>query len=690
MAGQVKDSLLVRTILSPQFNFADATVKDGTTQGAINKQSLINRVKKMDQPDRQALMAELTFMSARLNAPGAARAADRLKPENLSEKGLSVLFLTDDGLPLETHNFFITFMIACVRTLANTFGERVSSSAIIEKFETVRADLIDPAKQALVLNDNVNVALDQIVPALELRVRELQALQIAPTGNDKLEAAKKKLVELDQQLQSLSANPDDILKRASILANITQLQQYVNSDATVFDAQRKGFIAPLAEVQALLSELNKAASMQHVAQYILDNIPITDEQRTDLIALKDGTRISAEKKQKSYWIENLLVPFASRLVRTAFYQFDQEIRSTSSRQARVTSELTTVQTRLAKFQRDLVVDEKRGQLLTALDLQERSEKSHNAVSEVLNLVNQLSALKTKTFFELQSFVASIHLVVQDSPEIDAIKDAPVSGNPAKTFGQCLGYIDDVLKGNNASLAELKASIQPDVYLAELDDRTLYNRMRAFVSNQPVAEYDLGTEAGKKTFVNDYVEYMKIVLEKKKNAAERDFSQKTEAVERLDRELQSLVTQVIAQTTPSAVVLGHPDPLHVPVGDDAIPQLVIPPAAPDHVINGTAQAERQKLVPLAIAVQTARATDNAAYEYYKQVKGLPIADSVYANFYFILRNAGKIQRDEWGFGQNVFLREGGWRDKVAAMTETELNHFRVQAMQEAINGVTRNS
>ncbi len=659
MSNSIKENLLVRTILSPSFNF-----EDSTASGELNKQALVNRVQKLKQKDRVALNTELQFMSQLVNSSAGIQSAA------LKEKGLSALLLIDDGLPAKTHHFFKDLF----HRLMHFLGQRVGSDEIVNQMCTLRKDLI--SKQRLTALDH-DIDLAEVPSILQFREFQLQHSQERPERIQHLEFAQDKLYQLSEKFQELSLKflPKDQqpfvpspAEFMDIFEDINQLQEFVKKNHIALTVKSTD---QLHAMHQLSRAFVHSSSMAEIAEYLIRNFQFNPEDMKDaemLAKIRNGNTPIDEDQEKSYWIYNLLIPTAHSIIRKVYFELDHAINSSKSEKMKIEEEIDVIQTRLDKFKKDCEVQAKRRTLEKSEAKLQILDSSLNAYTKILSSVDELNKQCNLSIAALRQLVdeTGLSLTLLSNQEM---RESLISATPPRTFSQCLSHLAHIVHGDFSTLGDLKKSIQIEVYREALDER-IYQRLKQFVVNAQA--YPLNT----KDFASDYIAYLKVVALSniKKISAER--KEILQTIGESEKQIQSLVVSI--KEKPSV----FPEPIKPAV--PSFPTFSIPFIAPQSN-SPIPQSERQKLIGLTAAVQQGREKENIAKHYYLQVKGISpeVRESVYENLYFVMRDANEMLEEDLNWGGIVFEGASEASVKRKPMTPAKMNHYRVQAMLKTI-------
>lgn len=630
MSSQVGNSLLIKTILSPVCDFSHAD----------NKQTLVNRIKKLDQKERKALKEELDFLSQRMKTP------EKIRDIDLKEKGLCALLLVDDGTAVKTHNCFVSFCLG----ISNWFG-RVGSSSLVSQLESVRQNL--KSMQGLAESTDP-VDFNAVQSGLADRIQALQAENAMPNGDEQFGEVIEMLGALKTMFAQLTPDPT-VSELTAILTKITMIQSYVDANPTVFTKGRKERTDSLTSLTNLMTTLNSSATMQAF---------VTSQEYRNAHLIGHADRIlprtpndKSEAVIKHELLKCIIVPSARFHLQGIRNDFQREIDSGSIRKSAREQEIAVLQGRLLFISQGKTLTEIRNTI-------KKAEENCFTLAQVHDSLQGIS-LKGSEFL---ASAQTLHDLVEKRPG-KKVYEAVISDHPSpKTFGQCLVSILDILKGDAAKNEDLAKSLQLELYQIKKEQEP-GTTLHSFIEN-PVA-FKLDSNDAKQKLAEAYIDYLKAVTRTKYEAEERSFNQKRDKVKSLVKEMRS--------GTGGSPLIAVPVTTTLPP-----PAWVIPAQAPDIALNGTNKDQRESLIAIAKAIDSALATDTSQYA---QLQNHQLESVVLQNFYFIALGADKIQTENSNWGGEVFHAKSGMNALVKNATQEELKTYRMMALVFAINGIT---
>lgn len=724
MSTKVTGNLLVRTILSPVLDFNDESDVGGTTQGDLNVRTLVKRVKKLDKSERQELMAELQHISARMDAP------EGLQPTDLRERGLAVLLLSDDGMPLQKKG---TLMRICLG-ISNIIGWRISSDAIIKELIAVRAslekytdevlpelseasgkekeasssDMSDDDKfTSIDLPNEIEIDNRTVISTLKQSKRDLIQKLNAPNGNKKMGEMNRILSTIGARLASLpvkSGKENDVYqdRYINVIASVGLMPGMVKENPLAyFDAVN--FAQRMTNVKVVLEVLADATDDKTVAEFILTNFnSLSDKDKAALEAVRDNDA-ALRSQNGGDFARVFLKNYVCREVQLAYHKFDEKICNTNNEQAKVQADIRDIQRNLGKLRKNLAIQDQREALEFAIVCEEKAESLLSNINEILGKIALIP--KDKSFAFLQAYINSAYLRIERS------KDGEIKNT--KDFLGKLSYIKDLLNLSITDHSELAKSIELERYLDE-HNSSCYLMLSDFITDKH-GNINTGRFSSvedeqeyRKKLAGAYIEYLTKVFETELKGAKGSYQEAIEQTKVAAQEMEKLLQNVVpvplpiqtepVQTdgiidtthTPPPVIIRPQPPLQTASPISKVPNL---DKVPTSAVNGKTLGVRLPLLHIAQGVETNLANDAAAKSHYSQVKGMTaegLNGVIYQNFYFIMLNAGKIQNGNDNWGELVFLADDGTdlMHFVQNVTPAELNEYRLEALVMAINGLTR--
>ena len=328
----VTDNLLIRTILSPVMKLTDAT----------NRQTLINRVKKLDQSERKELKNELKHLSECIKAPRG------LQPTDLRERGVAVLLLSDDGMPLQKKGTLIRIF----QYIGNLIDWRISSDAIIKELIAVKEQIdedlpplpeSDGEKEtssnessgeddAFVSTEPRNeseIGHRTVIKTLKQSKRDLNQKLDAPNGNEKMGEMNDILSSL--QLESLpvksgKVNWDYQHRYNLVITSVGLIPGMVDENPLAY-IDPANFKLRMGYVKKALEVLRDSTNDKTIAQFILnsfESLSHSPKCALELICERDAPITS---QNGGDFARVFLKNYVCSEVQFAHHQFDEKIRN---------------------------------------------------------------------------------------------------------------------------------------------------------------------------------------------------------------------------------------------------------------------------------------------------------------------------------------------------------------------------
>jgi hypothetical protein len=658
---EIQNNLLVRSILSPALDFTDAT------DGENNKKTLLNRVKKLTQSERRELMGNLNELSSRIPAPQSVTDAP------LREKGLITFVLADDGKQAEGHCFIVSFFLG----LMNRVGTRVSSAAVMEKLSETRNLLgtngYNPHNEII----DVERSLNAQIALLEHQLKE-------PNPNVNIQPLIEQLDRVVQGFITASEGdwslPGTFLSFTVELVNFKKLMDVhvPQAKAEVEEATKRINEMILARRTKNLNELSTMLRDSVLPVFESIGIPkvLLMHFQEDLEALSRGKKVSG-KSDFSFLEKQFIIPYITCNLEMMKGKLQGIISSFELEQSKTRIQLEIIRSRLTKYQQNCQSVVKQGELDTVksdIEKLNKELKNDTIICEFIDTsINLINETKVKGW-EAVKVVLSVACAnfAHSNDELKAI------GN----FAQHLQLLQEFSNDFTTNKQELAKALEPTL-LDGNSDIDLCKRLKQFKSYTGTCFFD--SDEQKINFINDHFAYWKFIFGKLKD-------NKTEEL-RTAGEKQSEIVEVL---TPKRIKKSkQPDapepvlivPESLPVGDSLPPVLNIP-------TTGNAY-----LRTIATNLQNNRSNALADFSWYCQVTSdtIPkeLVGQVYGNFYWIMKDAGKLcgeladngDAKDINWGGKVFT-SGKINEAVPSIPRSLLNHYRVQAMVEILEGRIR--
>jgi hypothetical protein len=483
MTQSIGNNLLVLT--SSQMSFSDAA-----PEGAISRESLVNRVKKLSQAERKNLLDELSVLSVKVGISGVAtgRRVGTIKDEDLKkieanfyEKGNCTLLLADDGKYIESPSFFVSFW----RFLCNKLGTRISSASIVKELKAFQAEC-GPINSAAVAGSFTNeVVMEQLQREIDVLNREIKAL----VNGKNLQKAINQLQKLLPLLDNLSAD----LKfgnYVTVLTKIRQLNEFVNENNLCLPTEkRRDLIQALTCIPLVFTAGTGKLPLEQFAESILFHRFGLQGQSADLNSLIVKKPIAEKKMSSQYWMKNAVIPIAKKLINGAIDELTIEMSAEESQKTAFQSRVDTLQSRLDNFVR---LNQAKKEIQDEASSLQQAKIKLESINEIIDVIEPLIIqARNSSFKDLKDFAEIADSLVPLANEIRTVR---LSDEFSCTFGDCLSCIVDVLTMGDSSIGEkLAKTIDSGVQAGSALITKLKNLQE-------------GNEEERKNLANDYVQY----------------------------------------------------------------------------------------------------------------------------------------------------------------------------------------
>jgi hypothetical protein len=620
----VENSLVVKTILTDEFKFNDA-------QGATNKPTILNRVKKMDQSERNELLRDLDAVVKNVNPTAT--------PPSLNERAVCTLLLADDG-KAPTDWCWLARVVIWVR---NRLG-RTSSAEVMTKLEQTIG----------VLNTNT--------------------VQPAPMNVK---------TELGVQMTALQTQIDDRTKEN----NVKSLLQYVDYNirsklSPLFEADWNA-VGTFVDLETTLELLEQDAGLK-----------VTDDTVKAFISKTKANVLDLIEKRKDYRYRSEVITAISLQLRYMEVKIEDHLSSIHDEKKQLQKEKELVKKRLENYENNVKNADERKNFSAAKNQIGGAAAQIRNLNQIIDIIDRLAAKKEKASLHvLAAFIKSSNLHLQAAHD---------SINNTQKFADHFALLAK-FAANDASLNKqhLADVIDPKL-LTKSSDAALAKRLFDFQSNpNGYSADDL-----KKQVINDIVAYWKIVFDQLKAQQLQLLDDgKTKIKNPVPAPVPAPAPAPAPAPTPAPVATPAPAPLYpaalasppVHAPSSTLPALfAIPTTASDHLKNKAAAADKTKVTTsiatlhtVATNLQHVRENQSSDYGYYMQINANRIDNgilqAVYANFYWIMKDKLGMLESDNNWGGNVFTTGKTASGAAPAIDRPLLNHYRVQAIVEALNG-----
>ena len=616
MVNSVKGTLIVHALLDPSMNLGDATLSQGRTVGSLNKQALVNRVKKLDDDVRLELMSELNHILLLLkNDP---------KVGPLRERGLCVVLLTHDGTAASERGFFDTIC----QMFKNFCGYSASSETIVEKITEVQAALAKGLQR-----HPHSLTIPQIKEALQTGV---DAMHQEHNINETASTAKT------AQLESLKTNlcglwdliPSETFERPEMTKfnnKIGDIDAFINQDAEMA-GPFGGFQEKINGLISCINCVNEAKYGSLVGELTKYTVSLKESERDELALLNDATLFS---QGQIAFLRKLVLSVAERNIKSFIDGINVEIDRENQINIKIPSLIELVRSRqnllyknelsnIASYNRNAACQE-----IAALTVQnEGASNTKDVLQRVCDSIDEVLNETNGTYEEFKKFVIGYVQCISYGTD----KDLKNSHN----YLRKLSYVSAVLKCEPHLLVEMVNSIELGKYLplsqsdqAQID---LHTKLQLFVKRQ----LPLGTDEDRKALAIAYLKYMKLLFSAEKNVLSSQIAVRNDRIDLLGRtrplELAALNPGVVApapQVNQAAVVVAPIQQLQVSLSPKD--KLRVDALTLYHVYaNNPSQAQGvcQQLKNESLCVY---------------------AENVYRNFYWLMKKNGKDKKAIVGDG-----------------------------------------
>ncbi len=678
MANALGDTLIAKTILSPVFNFSDATVVDATTQGEKNKQSLIGRVKKMDQASRKELNVQLNKAMAFI-----AEKKNNAATAPFSDSALCSMLTADDDLPVVKSGVLRNVIYSILHFL----GLRISSEDIAKKVMDIRAELItgtNPLDLATYNGENsrtLEAAVETGLPAQAEALNKLVGEDGLPKAIRSLENLAEKSAQLKGDWLSNLVISGQYLYAVEVAKG--ELNEIVNLPDPLKQSSQNA-IQPIlnyiTQKETKASEVEASAKTQQTANNELIDLLITLLEQLETKNVFTGSIVKIFK-------QNLTALKITERNEAKEIQKYESLILAAMQQHQLADAISVLKNKVTEFKGQLRILNLQMEKSTALKLQkENRTKKMDLQNNEDRLVKEASALTyvNKVIVDLQTVINPFQ-TFQMTLRASVLQILSKKGDHIKLqeFYDRLKFLKLIAVEPDKLDPGIRQNIANSIDLTLLDGldqmRTLKERLTLIKTN--MGTLDLSQEVIKKATAQDYLAYLKFIYEKQKEIAEG-------GLQNLQQQKESLKPKTVRPSTQTLPQIVPVTTLSVPVTNSALPPLSVIPNA--NVLG--LDPEKLFLRTIAEQIQNNRENNNQAKAFYIQFEGkqsisgyAQLIDRVYGNLFWILRQAGKVgENPGMGWGTNVFLGKQSC-DGVSAEL---MNHYRVQAIVEVLNNQVR--
>jgi hypothetical protein len=512
------------------------------------------------------------------------------------------------------------FIVSFVCGFLNLIHARTSSAAVIKKLEHTKSVLDGKA----------------IVPSSLLNVQDQLNAEILrlKTEIDAQAPAEKNVRDLIKEIKEIRSEALGNLSKAEWNNNLSLFVEIElkfggltqNAEGKVSDETKRMLNDSIKEFEDLINSTNQfKGSLDQIKWDIIGRISIG--LRKLEVGLEDHISSIQAKKGK--------LQKSQKLVKKRLSEFEKKNQEASERKV-INDSTANIKNASKQIQ---ILDQ---------------------ISEVIKTLNKNSG----SFFALAKATQSINSRLKASS--DEIKNVE---NFAENFALLAQFAANDATLDKQRLADV---IDLSVLATNSSQAELHTRLANFKSN-PTLNFP-NTDEEKKQLINDYVAYWNVLF-----TGLREGQKQILEAEKAKTPPKKAPEPVQPQVAPQASAPVAP----------SVPGVVLPPMIP------IPERGHPKLITIATALQNARESDRIDYTYYQQVKtanvGTEIAEKVYRNFYNImrgLRHLGSVNTDghssDPNWGENVFTTGLSPGQAPPGVPRPLLNHYRVQAIVQAIN------
>ncbi len=661
----IENSLFAQSVLSPVLGDA-----------GDSKKNLLNRIKKLNQGERSELVKELNEICLRIDLPKEGSLPDHFSRAAipLQEKGLSTFLLSDDGKQAEEHWFIVSFFLG----LMNRMGKRIGSDFIMEQLYDTRALLRSRGYEIRANEVNAEPGLNAYISFLEDKLKEKSPAEKINPLIDELE--KIKLTFNDASSKDW-ASPGVLLQFQYQLAFFKkQLQTGPLSDSirtTVEEAIQK--ITNIIQESRTQSRDVLSANLRDNALPVLKNFGFSENLLEsfgrNLSALARGEQLPEKVANIGYWRRKVIIPYIGCQLSTIKKELQGIISSFELEQRKTQTELEIIHGRLEKYQYNSQNAIKRGSLATATLSIKAFEKEWKDSALICGVISSaivvISQAKVKSLEWVKNAVELIYADVAGSPNIDESK---AKGDFKRDLQLLKDFSYSDFSMNRQPLANALDKLE-SLRSNPQGSLDVYTRLNQFKSNP--SAYDLTSDLKKINFIDDYFAYWKFIFDQSKLSKAEELNNALGAKKKIEEELT--------------------------LSSSSVPKPVVGVRSPTVTQNPIVISETKgdaNLRAIAKGLQNHRSNSSMDSTWYGQVVAGPklhsdLVKQVYGNFYWIMKDAGKLcgklqsdgHAEDSNWGGEVFT-SGSLDGVQPAVIRPLLNHYRVQAMAEVLEDKIR--
>lgn len=498
-----------------------------------------------------------------------------------------------------------------------------------------------------------------VMTQLEKAISDLNTKSVIPAPMDVK-------TELDVQMAALQAQIDDRTKENNVHSVLRCVDGIRAEDVKgLFDADWNK-LTTFIDLETHLDILQQDAELK-----------VTDDKVKHFIAETTANILDLIKNCDKYRYRSEVIGAISLQLRYMEVKLEDHLSSIHVEKKQLLKEKELVQKRLENYEKNVKNANERKNSSAAKNQIGGAAAQIRNLSEITDIIDGLTAKKASLPVLLACIKSSnSHLQAADP----SIKNTQKF---AEHFALLAKFAANDGSLNKQDLADV---IDPTL-LTHSSRAELVNRLGVFKS----APNGYSADDLKKQVINDIVAYWKIVFDQLK----------AEQNQLLDAGKTKIQPKKVA---PAPVAKQAPAPVLYPAASVSPPLVVNPSALPAHfIVPVTASVDLIALAvdkskvsgsiatlnTVATNLQNVRESALSDHGWYKQIiparieKG--ILEAVYANFYWIMKDKlGTLAADD-NWGGNVFTKGATGSGAIPAIARPLLNHYRVQAIVEALNG-----
>ncbi len=547
-------------------------------------------------------------------------------PPSLNERAVCTLLLADDG-KAPTDWCWLARVVIWVR---NHLG-RISSGTVMTKLEKAITDLNAKA----------------VTPAI-MHVK----------------------TELEAQAAALQAQINDRTKESNVRSVLRFVDKIRTKDVKgLFDADW-GKLTAFLELETNLDLLHQGAQINEVKDFV-------NETKSNIIELI--------KNRDKYSYKSEVIGAISLQLRYMEVKLEDHLSAIRDEKKQLYKDKELVQKRLANYENNVKNADERKNSSVAKSQIGGAAAQIRILSEITDFIDGLTAKKA-------SLPALIAYIKYSDSHLQAAPDALKNTQRfAEHFALLAKFAANDGSLNKQDLADV---INPTL-LTHSSHAELANRLGVFKS----APTGYSTDELKKQVINDIVAYWKIVFDQLKAEQNQRLEEGITKIQpkKNPAPAPAPVPTPVATQAPAPVPFLYPSaPAYTPVvsRSSALPAPFVIPAAASIDLKNLAADRRgvlsiARLNTVAINLQQVRENASSDYAYYRQINAdridNGILQAVYGNFYWIMKDKLGTLADDYNWGGNVFTSGKTGSGAEPAIDRPLLNHYRVQAIVEALNG-----